>query len=180
VRETTIRRSTSEDFDAWFELFQEVAAEGRWIGREGPLDREERHRAFERSLDDTDSVTFLAEADKRLVGVLGVTLDGGRAELGMMVRDGHRGGGIGSALMAVCLAWCRERNAHKVALTVWPHNERGIALYRKFGFNVEGRLVRHYRRRSGELWDAIPMGLVLDTASPASPFDDSTSARTAE
>jgi ribosomal protein S18 acetylase RimI-like enzyme len=61
-----------------------------------------------------------------------------------------------------------------VALQVWPHNERAIALYRKFGFQVEGRLVRHYRRRNGELWDAIPMALVLDTTSPGSPFADVT------
>jgi len=27
---------------------------------------------------------------------------------------------------------------------------------------------RHYRRRSGELWDAVIMGLVLDETSPGS------------
>jgi RimJ/RimL family protein N-acetyltransferase len=44
---------------------------------------------------------------------------------------------------------------------VWPHNDRAIALYARRGFVEEGRLVRHYRRRSGELWDAIIMGLPL-------------------
>jgi ribosomal protein S18 acetylase RimI-like enzyme len=36
-----------------------------------------------------------------------------------------------------------------------------IALYRKFGFVEEGRRVKHYQRASGELWDAIEMGLLL-------------------
>ncbi|MEP9394480.1 MULTISPECIES: GNAT family N-acetyltransferase [Gordonia] len=45
-----------------------------------------------------------------------------------------------------------------------------IALYEKFGCVAEGRLYRHYRRRSGELWDAIVMGLILDTTSPGSPY----------
>jgi RimJ/RimL family protein N-acetyltransferase len=44
---------------------------------------------------------------------------------------------------------------------VWPHNDRAIALYEKLGFVEEGRLRRHYRRRNGELWDAVVMGLVL-------------------
>ena len=47
------------------------------------------------------------------------------------------------------------------SLEVFPHNEAGIALYRKFGFVEEGRRVKHYRRAGGELWDAIVMGLPL-------------------
>lgn len=83
-----------------------------------------------------------------------------------------RGWGIGSALMDACLDWCRDKDAHKVTLTVFPHNDRAIALYKKYGFIAEGRLVRHFRRRNAELWDAIPMGLVLDTISPGSAFED--------
>jgi RimJ/RimL family protein N-acetyltransferase len=55
---------------------------------------------------------------------------------------------------------------------VWPHNAAAIALYRKVGFQVEGRRRRQYRRRNGELWDAILMGLVLDEVSPGSPHPD--------
>jgi L-amino acid N-acyltransferase YncA len=47
------------------------------------------------------------------------------------------------------------------ALSVFPHNEAAIALYRKFGFREEGRRVEHIRRASGELWDLIDMGLLL-------------------
>jgi RimJ/RimL family protein N-acetyltransferase len=68
---------------------------------------------------------------------------------------------VGSALLSAAIAWAREAGAHKVALQVWPHNEAAIALYRKFGFEQEGRLRRHYRRRNGELWDAVVMGLCL-------------------
>jgi RimJ/RimL family protein N-acetyltransferase len=44
---------------------------------------------------------------------------------------------------------------------VFPHNERAIALYRKFGFVEEGRRVKQIRRASGEIWDSIMMGLQL-------------------
>jgi len=61
---------------------------------------------------------------------------------------------------------------HKLALEVWPHNGAARALYRRLGFVDEGRLRRQYRRRSGELWDAIVMGLVVDETSPGSPYED--------
>jgi RimJ/RimL family protein N-acetyltransferase len=86
----------------------------------------------------------------------------GVADLGMLVAAGWRGRGVGSALVAAGLAWAREAGAHKVALQVWPHNQAAVALYEKFGFQREGLLRRHYRRRNGELWDAVVMGLLLD------------------
>jgi RimJ/RimL family protein N-acetyltransferase len=71
--------------------------------------------------------------------------------------------------MEAGIAWAREHGAHKVTLTVWPHNRSAIALYAKVGFVEEGRFRRQYRRRNGELWDAIAMGLVLDQESPGAP-----------
>jgi RimJ/RimL family protein N-acetyltransferase len=50
---------------------------------------------------------------------------------------------------------------HKLSLGVFPHNDAAIALYRKHGFEVEGRRRKHIRRANGELWDLIDMGLLL-------------------
>jgi ribosomal protein S18 acetylase RimI-like enzyme len=97
-----------------------------------------------------------------LAGVLGIEVQGyGVAEFGMMVAADRRRTGIGSALLDAAIEWARGAGAHKVALQVWPDNEAAVALYRKFGFVEEGRLLRHYRRRNGELWDAVVMGLQL-------------------
>jgi ribosomal protein S18 acetylase RimI-like enzyme len=90
----------------------------------------------------------------------------------MMVAQEHRGRGIGGRLLDESLRWAREHGVHKVNLEVWPHNAAAIALYRSRGFSVEGRLRRHYRRSNGELWDAVAMGLVLDTQSPGSSYPD--------
>ena len=170
-----MRRSRKSDFDTWLALFEEVAAEGKWIGAEFPVDRPEREARFSDFLANPNKAGFLAELDGTLVGDLGVVNQERVAELGMMVRDGYRGRGVGSALMDACVDWCRAAAVHKITLTVWPHNDAALALYRKFGFEVEGRLVRQWRRRSGELWDAITMGLVLDTDSPGCPYEDSPS-----
>jgi RimJ/RimL family protein N-acetyltransferase len=98
-----------------------------------------------------------------MVGELGIEVASyGVADFGMMVAADARGRGAGSALLSAAIDWAREAGVHKIALQAWPHNEPAIALYRKFGFEQEGYLRRHYRRRNGDLWDAVVMGLPLD------------------
>jgi RimJ/RimL family protein N-acetyltransferase len=166
-----VRQATVDDFDAWFALFDAVASEQKWIGREGPLDRQASRERFERFVGSEDVVTLLATTQDQLVGIIGIEVRAGVAEFGMMVDSNWRGRGVGSALMEACVAWAVERGCHKIALQVWPHNHAARSLYRKFGFVEEATLHRHYRRRNGQLWDAIGMGLVLDWQSPSSPYE---------
>jgi len=79
----------------------------------------------------------------------------------MAVAREWRGRIVGLELLAAAIEWARERGLHKLSLGVFAHNAAAIALYRKFGFVEEGRRVKHYRRASGELWDALEMGLLL-------------------
>lgn len=167
-----IRQARPEDFDAWFALFDAVAGEGVWIAAEHPLDREARRRTFDETLASADAVTLLAEVDGAVVGILGTHVQHGVAGLGMLVDAAWRGRGVGAALLSACIEWARGHGAHKVWLEVWPHNAPARALYRRFGFEEEALLRRHYRRRDGALWDAVGMGLVLDEAAPGGPPDD--------
>lgn len=106
--------------------------------------------------------TFVAVAGEELVGSLHVDASRfGFGELGMAVAREWRGRGVGSALLEAAIAWSREQGLHKLSLSVFPHNAAGIALYRKYGFVDEGLRIKHYRRASGELWDALDMGLLL-------------------
>jgi RimJ/RimL family protein N-acetyltransferase len=160
---TTVRAATVDDLDAAVDLYAAVAEEGRWIAGEAPVDTIERRARFESSINRDDAEFFVAEDDGRIIGELGIEVAGyGVADFGMMVASDARGRGIGSALLSAAVDWARAAGAHKVALQVWPDNEGAIALYRRFGFEQEGYLRRHYRRRNGELWDAVLMGLVLD------------------
>jgi RimJ/RimL family protein N-acetyltransferase len=158
----TVRPATVDDLDAAVDLYAAVAEEGRWIGGEAPVDEIERRARFESSIHRDDAEFFVAEEDSRIIGELGIEVAGyGVADFGMMVASDARGRGVGSALLSAAVDWARAAGAHKIALQVWPDNEGAIALYRKFGFAQEGYLRRHYRRRNGELWDAVVMGLVL-------------------
>lgn len=171
-----IRRARDDDVEAWLALFAAVASEGRWIGTELPLDEERKRSDFAASITrpDSEGALFMADADGAVVGTLNIKLLPYRvAELGMMVADGWRGKGVGSALLGASIDWAHAVGAHKVALQMWPHNERARALYEKFGFEVEGLLRRHYPRSNGELWDALVMGLLLDP-DPTDPTPDAT------
>ncbi len=168
--EWLVRAARSDDVEQLLDLLEAVAAEGRWIGSEAPIDRAARRRQLVETIEGDDrSVRYVAVADGVVVGSLGMDLRPYNvADLGMFVQRQWRGRGVGTALIEAGISWARSVGAHKVALQLWPHNRPALALYRKFGFEQEGRLRRHYRRRNGELWDALVMGLVLDEESPGS------------
>ena len=106
--------------------------------------------------------TLVALSDGVIVGEVRIDPSWmGFGEIGMMVAADWRGRGVGTSLVAAAVEWARAHGLHKLALGVFPHNDAAIALYRKFGFVEEGRLVRHIRRADGELWDLIEMGLLL-------------------
>lgn len=170
----TIREAAAGDYRIWRDIYAEVAAEGRWIGGETAPPDEVMLPRFQADIEDPDRLVIVADVEETgIVG--GLYADFARrgvAHLGMQIVEEWRGRGLGGELMSRCIEWCRSKGAHKVTLEVWPHNSRAIALYQRFGFAVEGRLRRHYRRRSGELWDAVVMGLVLDESSPGSSHPD--------
>ncbi len=163
----TIRRAHLDDLDALIALRVQVAAEGIWIGAELPLDEAGDRAKFTATIEDgVTAVMFVAELDRQVVASLAVINPIGIAHLGMNVADGHRGQGIGVALMEAAVEWARAAGAHKMDLDHWPWNHRARALYERFGFVEEGYHRRHYRRKDGSLWDAVTMGLVLDHESP--------------
>jgi RimJ/RimL family protein N-acetyltransferase len=167
----TLRLAEPGDFDAYMNAFQAVAAEGRWLGTEAPIDREARRPVFDKAVAGEGAVLYLAAAagGGGIVGSIYASVSGGIVDLGMFVVDGFRGGGIGSALLEAVIDWARRQGAHKISLAAWPTNRPAIGLYARYGFRVEGTRRRHYRRRSGALWDSVWMGLVLDEQSAGGP-----------
>jgi ribosomal protein S18 acetylase RimI-like enzyme len=137
-------------------LFAAVAEERDGIATEPPVDVEARAASW------TIDGTLVAVGGAELIGSLVVEPSRhGFGEIGMAVAREWRGRGVGSALLADAIEWARGRGLHKLSLGVFAHNTAAIELYRKFGFVEEGRRIKQYRRASGELWDAIEMGLLL-------------------
>lgn len=165
-----IRRAVEDDWDGFRAHFESVAAEGRWIGTELPIDWDARRPGFDRAVAGDRAVMVVVDDGGTIVGHLALYVQAGRADLGMALSEGYRGAGLGRRLLEQGVAWAREAGAHKVVLEAWPHNAAALALYERCGFEVEGCHRRHWRRRDGSLWDSVSMGLVLDDSSPGSPW----------
>jgi putative acetyltransferase len=106
--------------------------------------------------------SLVACRDDNVVGQLGLDVNQRprrrhAATLGIAVKAAARRQGVGSALLAAGIelaeGWCAVR---RIEIEVFVDNEPAIALYRKFGFTVEGTF-KQYAFRDGVFVDAFAM-----------------------
>ncbi len=110
---------------------------------------------------------LVAVVDGEVVGTIGLHTTTRprirhKAEFGMMVRDDWQGKGVGSALMQAMIDLADKwLNLTRIELTVYTDNEAAIALYKKFGFEIEGTH-RNFAFRDGEFVDAYAMARIIE------------------
>jgi RimJ/RimL family protein N-acetyltransferase len=61
--------------------------------------------------------------------------------------------------------WAREQHVHRLELSVMVHNTRGVGLYKKMGFEVEG-VKRDSLFVDGAYVDEYYMGKLIGPHSP--------------
>jgi ribosomal protein S18 acetylase RimI-like enzyme len=148
-----IRPATPRDVRPFLEFWRAIVAEERYVRSEDVRHppRAYRRRFRRRSSWETHLVAI--EGD-RLVGY--VTVQRERhpvmrhvASLAIAVAADARGRGIGRRLMEEAIGWATSVGIEKIVLSVYPHNEPALSLYRSLGFVEEGRLARHSRKSYG-------------------------------
>ncbi|MET7419197.1 GNAT family protein [Dactylosporangium sp. NPDC005555] len=94
----------------------------------------------------------------------------GSFEHGLAIEPSYQRSGYGSQASVLLLRYMfGERRYHKSSVSIYGHNEPSLAMHRKLGYSIEGRL-REHEFFGGRYCDVVLMGML------ASEFFDNYSA----
>lgn len=166
--EITYREAEPREAAALLEYMKQVGSESGNLsfGAEGLSFSVEQEAAILESIcQNPRSIMLLAFDGGEIVG--NASIHGSsqprfshRYELAITVRKSHWGRGIGTALMERLIAFAREIGAEVISLEVRSDNDRAIALYKKFGFEIFGTY-RKFFKFEDNYYDADYMNLYL-------------------
>ena len=169
------RLARPEDGPALLDAIARIDAETEFLGVAGqrhPWADDPREELRRLRADDRGAVFLALDRANAIVGYLGAFAGGFARNRGTIfiavvgLREEWRGRGIGTRLFEMAEDWACARGAWRLELRVSSLNERGLALYHKRGFAIEGRIRGGVWRRNG--WtDDFWMGKLLDPAPSA-------------
>ena len=159
----TIRRATVKDAAAYARIMAEADVFANLLQMPYADEEAWRQRLSESTAAGRPDVGLVAEIDGEVVATAGMHPVGAALRrkhamaLGISVSRLAQGKGVGTALMeALCAYADNWAGVLRIELTVFDDNERAIALYRKFGFEIEGTH-RAYAMRDGRYVTVLSM-----------------------
>jgi RimJ/RimL family protein N-acetyltransferase len=174
-RPWTLRPARPTDGRGLAALFAAVRAEGRWL-LTPPSALSQPSEAFfiGEMIRSHEGLTLVAEADGEVIGNVLVSVERNTVSshvgtLSIVVAAGWREVGIGSDMVRAAQEWCVGAGLQKLALAVFPDNERAIAVYEHAGFQREGLRRRQYRGEGGILRDELLMAWFPPAAEVPAP-----------
>ncbi|MBS1673506.1 MAG: GNAT family N-acetyltransferase [Actinobacteria bacterium] len=170
----TLRARTEADFDVLYEIASDLDTwEQRSPQRPHALTREAyAARVAERAAGTGGNVEFVIDADDAPVGsvnLFGIDELAHHGEVGIALRPGARGQGIGTQALSQLIEFAFVRgNLRRLHLEVIASNRAAIRSYQKCGFVEEGRLREHAWVRGG-YEDIVLMGILRREWIPTRP-----------
>jgi putative acetyltransferase len=158
----TLRRARPADAEAFVQLMHDPAVYAQLLQMPFPDAEMWRVRLAAHQTPGAE-LHLVADVDGQVVASAGLHPVGPALRrrhamsLGMSVAVPWQGRGVGSALMAALCDYADNwLGALRIELGVYADNHRAQALYRKFGFELEGRQ-RAYALRDGAYVDSLMM-----------------------
>jgi L-phenylalanine/L-methionine N-acetyltransferase len=158
--EIFVRHAEPENYEALHRIFSGPKAVAGTLQLPFPSAETWRNRLAEPP---EGLFSLVACADGDVVGNLGLETSPTRwrmrhvGSIGMTVRDDWQGKGVGTALMRAALDLADNwLNLTRIELRVYVDKSAAVALYEKFGFEIEGTH-RRLAFRDGEYVDAYSM-----------------------
>lgn len=111
-----------------------------------------------------NNLILVAEQEQNIVGMLNARRGSRKrvqhiCHFGISIQEAHCNNGLGGRMIQMLLDWAKQdAQIEKVSLEVFSHNERGIHLYKKLGFVIEGKKEKHAKFEDGTYTDEYVMG----------------------
>ncbi len=164
-----LRNASADDAAGLVEFVQGIDSESDFLNRfpgEFQVTVEQERDFLTALIDSATDHMVVAEIDDCIAGnghLSGSPLKrfAHHAELALAVRQAYWGRGLGGHILGCLIDHCRARKLRKAWLQVMDHNDRGIHLYKSFGFELEGRARGDILRADGSYGDLLRMGLHL-------------------
>jgi len=136
VKKTSMRLVVDDDHAAVRNLFENGLVEGFVADNDTGADMENIAEAY--FSDEGQSALWVADYDETVIGMIGVqkTSDHGAEIRRLRVRSDFRRQGVGAKLMEQALQFCLHHSYLKVSLDVRIERGPAIALFEKFGFQL--------------------------------------------
>jgi RimJ/RimL family protein N-acetyltransferase len=170
-RRWTLRPARPTDARGLSRLFSSVRSEGRWLATPASAVSEPSESFFiGEMIRAGDTLVLVAEADAEVIGNVLVSVEPSTmtdhiGTLSIAIAEPWRDVGIGSAMVRAAQEWTQQQGLAKLALGVFPDNERAIAVYEHAGFLREGLRRRQYRGYERGFRDELLMAWFPDEAT---------------
>jgi ribosomal protein S18 acetylase RimI-like enzyme len=148
--EVTIGRASPADAEGIVGVLATVGAEGRYIANEGPIWSAEQQRQLILQADPHLQLILVVRVGSEVVGTLEMirgawSKNRHTATFGMALLPAWRGRRLGERLVREAEAWAGAEGVAKISLAVFASNLPALRLYRRLGYQEEGRRYRQYR-----------------------------------
>ncbi len=161
-----IRKALPTDAERLAEAERVIArVPGRLASRPHEL-KDEAFREKILKLSKSDNGIYLVVEDKgvivghALLEPLDLEVTAHVVRLTIAIHEGSQGMGYGKKLMTALIEWSATNAAiEKIELQVRSSNERAIALYKRFGFQEEGRKLKRLKLEANRYLDDVYMAL---------------------